>query len=108
MINIIIHKTLSLSGPLASYLTNKLGWRLTTVIGSILASAGLCLSAAAPNVYFLFFTAGGLVGLGLGIIYLPKMDCITQYFDKWRPLVTGITICGSGLGTFIMAPLTRV
>ena len=60
------------------------------------------------HLHHLFFTAGGLVGLGLGIIYLPKMDCITQYFDKWRPLVTGITICGSGLGTFIMAPLTQM
>jgi len=30
----------------------------------------------------------------------------TQYFDKKRPLVTGIAICGSGIGTFIFAPLT--
>jgi len=96
------------SGPIASYMTNKLGWRLTTVIGSVLASAGLCLSAVAPSVTFLYFTAGGLVGLGLGIIYLPRLDCITQYFDKRRPVVTGIAICGSGIGTFIMAPLCDV
>ena len=111
-------------GPIASYMTNRLGWRLTTVIGSVLASAGLCLSAVAPSVFFLYFTAGGLLGklsldiwspfvllvtgLGLGIIYLPRLDCITQYFDKKRPFVTGIAICGSGIGTFIMAPLTDV
>eukprot|EP00092_Neocalanus_flemingeri_P107362 GFUD01137806.1.p1 GENE.GFUD01137806.1~~GFUD01137806.1.p1 ORF type:complete len:506 (+),score=97.69 GFUD01137806.1:88-1605(+) len=96
------------SGPIASYMTNRLGWRLTTVIGSVLASAGLCLSAVAPSVFFLYFSAGGLLGLGLGIIYLPRLDCITQYFDKKRPFVTGIAICGSGIGTFIMAPLTDV
>jgi len=96
------------SGPVASYMTNRLGWRLTTVIGSILATAGLWLSAVAPSVHFLYFTAGGLLGLGLGIIYLPRLDCITQYFDKKRPFVTGIAICGSGIGTFIMAPLTDV
>jgi len=95
------------AGPIASYLTNRLGWRLTTVIGSVLASAGLCLSAVAPNVYFLYFTAGGLLGLGLGVIYLPRMDCITQYFDKRRPFVSGVAICGSGIGTFIFAPLTE-
>ena len=89
-------------------MTNKLGWRLTTIIGSVLASAGLCLSAVAPSIFFLYFTAGGLVGLGLGIIYLPRLDCITQYFDKRRPIVTGIAIAGSGIGTFIMAPLTDV
>ena len=32
-------------------------------------------------------------GLGLGIIYLPRLDCITQYFDKKRPLVTGCYNC---------------
>ena len=111
-------------GPIASYMTNRLGWRLTTVIDSVLASAGLCLSAVAPSVFILCFTAGGLLGkldlefwaklilvvsgLGLGIIYLPRLDCITQYFDKKRPFVTGIAICGSGIGTFIMAPLTDV
>ena len=93
-------------GPIASYMTNKLGWRLTTVIGSVLASAGLCLSAVAPSVVFLYFTAGGLVGLGLGNIYLPRLDCITQYFSEKRPLVTGIAICGSGIGTAVFAPAT--
>lgn len=94
------------SGPVASYLTNKLGWRLTTVIGSVIGGAGLMLSAVAPSVYFLYFSAGVLIGLGLGIIYLPRLDCITQYWDKKRPFVTGIAICGSGIGTFIFAPLT--
>jgi len=93
------------SGPIASYLTNKLGWRVTTVIGSVIGAAGLMLSAVAPNVYFLYFSAGCLIGLGLGIIYLPRLDCITQYFDKKRPIVTGVAICGSGIGTFIFAPL---
>jgi len=96
------------SGPIASWMTNKFGWRITTVIGSILGTAGLCLSAVAPNIPFLIFSAGGLLGLGLGIIYLPRLDCITQYFDKKRPFVTGLAICGSGIGTFIFAPLTEV
>ena len=85
------------------------------------------------------------LGLGLGIIYLPRLDCITQYFDKRRPFVTGnilekvktknqkclriiykfqinyynslmlkrlkywpgLAICGSGLGTFVFAPITQ-
>ena len=94
------------SGPVASYMTNKLGWRLTTVVGTVLATAGLLFSAPAPTVLFLHLPAGGRVGLGLGIIYLPRLDCITQYFDKRRPVVTGIAICGSGIGAAIMAPFT--
>lgn len=95
------------AGPVASFMTNRLGWRLTTVIGSVLAAVGLALSAVAPNVIFLYFSGGVCIGLGLGIIYLPRLDCITQYFDKYRPIVTGVAICGSGIGTFIFAPLTQ-
>ena len=105
---ISLSNVLRVSGPVASFLTNRLGWRLTTVIGSVLAAAGFALSAVAPNVIFLYFSAGVLIGLGLGIIYLPRLDCITQYFDKKRPFVTGVAICGSGIGTFIFAPLTEV
>ena len=99
-------KIFVISGPIASYLTNKLGWCRTTIFGSCVGAAGLMLSAISPNIYFLYISAGILIGLGLGIIYLPRLDCITQYFDKKRPLVTGLAICGSGIGTFIFAPLT--
>jgi len=95
------------SGPVASWMTNKLGWRLTTVIGSVIAAVGLATSAVAPSVIFLYFSGGLLIGLGLGIIYLPRLDCITQYFDRLRPIVTGVAICGSGIGTFIFAPFTQ-
>ena len=87
-------------------MTNMVGWRLTTIIGSVIAAAGFILSAFVPNVYFLYITAGVLIGLGLGIIYVPRLDCITQYFDKRRPFVTGVAICGSGIGTAIFAPFT--
>ena len=91
---------------MASYLTNMVGWTLTTIIGSVIAAAGFMLSAFVPSVHFLYITAGVMIGLGLGIIYLPRLDCITQYFTKKRPIVTGLAICGSGIGTFIFAPLT--
>lgn len=32
---------------------------------------------------------------------------MTCYFEKYRSLATGIAVCGSGLGTFIFAPLTE-
>ena len=93
-------------GPVASYLTNRLGWRMTTAIGSVIAAAGFMLSAFVTSVFMLYVSAGVMIGLGLGIIYLPRLDCITQYFSRKRPLVTGIAICGSGIGTAIFAPVT--
>ena len=48
-----------------------------------------------------------VAGLGLGMIYLPSIVMVSQYFSKRRALATGIAVCGSGVGTFIFAPLTN-
>jgi MFS family permease len=37
---------------------------------------------------------------------LEPSRALTCYFEKKRSLVTGIAVCGSGLGTFVFAPLT--
>ena len=39
------------------------------------------------------------------MIYLPAVIAAGFYFDKRRALATGIAVCGSGIGTFVMAPL---
>lgn len=40
------------------------------------------------------------------MIFVPAVIVIGFYFEKWRALATGIAVCGSGIGTFIMAPLS--
>ncbi|KAL8616121.1 hypothetical protein ACOMHN_066608 [Nucella lapillus] len=47
-----------------------------------------------------------VVGFGLGMIYLPAIVSVGYYFEKKRALATGIAVCGSGIGTFIFAPLS--
>ena len=47
-------------------------------------------------------------GIGLGLIYLPAIVSVTYYFEKRRAFATGLAVCGSGLGTFIFAPLTKI
>lgn len=46
-------------------------------------------------------------GIGLGLIYLPAIVSVTYYFEKKRSFATGLAVCGSGLGTFMFAPLTK-
>lgn len=93
------------AGPIASALTNKYGCRPVTIAGAVLASVGLVLSLLAPNITTLYFTIGVCAGLGFGLIYLPAIVSVTCYFEKRRAFATGIAVCGSGLGTFIFAPL---
>ena len=95
-------------GPIASMLVNKYGCRTVTFMGSVLAAFGLAISALAKSLIVLYFTIGVCTGLGFGLIYLPAIVCVSMYFEKHRSLATGIAVCGSGIGTFIWAPLTQV
>jgi len=37
-------------------------------------------------------------------MYLPSIVMVSFYFDRRRALATGIAVCGSGVGTFVLAP----
>jgi len=45
-----------------------------------------------------------MAGVGFGFMYLPSIVMVSFYFDKRRALATGIAVCGSGVGTFVLAP----
>ncbi|XP_062588832.1 monocarboxylate transporter 12-like [Saccostrea cucullata] len=97
-----------LVGPIASALTNRYGCRAVTIVGAIVAATGFILSLFAPNIYYLFFSFGVLSGLGFGLMYLPAIVSVSHYFEKKRSFATGIAVCGSGLGTFIFAPVSKL
>jgi len=41
-------------------------------------------------------------------MYLPSVVMVGFYFDKNRAMATGIAVCGSGIGTFILAPIVNL
>ncbi|TRY63483.1 hypothetical protein TCAL_06855 [Tigriopus californicus] len=94
-----------MSGPIVGGLVNKYGCRPVCITGSIVSCAGLLLSTISPNVPVLMLTYGVIGGFGLGLIYLPAVVAVGYYFEKKRALATGISVCGSGVGTFLFAPL---
>ncbi|XP_016939325.1 monocarboxylate transporter 12 [Drosophila suzukii] len=95
------------SGPISSSFVNRYGCRAVTIAGAILASSCIIVSMFAQNVLTLIITIGFGTGLGFGLIYLPAIVSVTQYFEARRSLATGIAVCGSGFGTFVFAPLTE-
>ncbi|XP_057672845.1 monocarboxylate transporter 12 isoform X3 [Diorhabda carinulata] len=104
ILSILVGVTLG-SGPLSSYFVNRYGCRAVTIAGSILGAACLVASFYAENVLTLCITIGIGTGTGFGLIYLPAIVSVTTYFEKKRSLATGIAVCGSGLGTFLFAPI---
>ena len=94
-----------MSGPIVGGLVNKFGCRPVCIAGSIVACIGFVLSIFSPNVPVLMLTYGIIGGFGLGLIYLPSVVAVGYYFESKRALATGIAVCGSGVGTFVFAPL---
>ncbi|XP_050361709.1 monocarboxylate transporter 12 [Nymphalis io] len=105
IVSILVGVTLS-SGPISSSFVNRWGCRSVTVAGALLSATCVTLSAFANNVTTLIFTVGIGAGVGFGLIYLPAIVSVTVWFERYRSLATGIAVCGSGLGTFLFAPIT--
>ncbi|XP_072931616.1 monocarboxylate transporter 9-like [Epargyreus clarus] len=97
-----------LSGPIASFLTDRYGCRRMTIFGSLLAALGFVISAFVDNMETLFITFGIMAGFGLSLCYVAAVVIVAYYFEKKRSLATGISVCGSGIGTFLFAPLSYV
>lgn len=95
-------------GPFVSALTNRYGFRLVTICGSLIASTAFALCYFAPEIIYLHILYGVFGGIGFCFIYMPSVIIVGYYFEKWRPLATGIALCGSGAGTFVMGPISQM
>lgn len=42
------------------------------------------------------------------MMYLPAVVGVGQYFEKKRSIATGIAVCGTGIGTFCIAPIGKL
>lgn len=56
--------------------------------------------------FFFFLLINHKGGVGAGLIYVPAVITTGFYFERWRALATGIAVCGSGIGAFVLAPVT--
>lgn len=94
-----------LAGPIASYLSDRYGCRKVCIIGALLSAAGFILSVFANSIEVLLLTFS-LSGLGLALCYVTSIVIVAYYFEKRRSLATGLSACGTGIGTFGFPPLT--
>ncbi|XP_060849164.1 uncharacterized protein LOC132928483 isoform X2 [Rhopalosiphum padi] len=94
-------------GPVGSALVDKFGCRKMTILGGIISGLGFIISSFADSIEMVFFTFGFLSGLGLCLCYVTAVVSIAYWFDKKRTLATGLGACGTGIGTFLYAPMTQ-
>ncbi|KAJ8365655.1 hypothetical protein SKAU_G00144860 [Synaphobranchus kaupii] len=92
-----------IASPICSACVLNFGARPVTIFSGVMVAGGLMLSAFAPNVQFLIFSYGIVVGLGLGLVYAATVTITCQYFDKRRGLALGIVTTGTSVGGFLYA-----
>ncbi|GME31889.1 major facilitator superfamily protein [Neofusicoccum parvum] len=68
------------------------------VVAEETPSCGFILASFATSLWQLYLTQGVLVGLGLGMAFLPVVPIASQWFVKKRSLTNGIVSAGSGTG----------
>uniref|UniRef100_A0A4W5QKC8 Monocarboxylate transporter 9 n=1 Tax=Hucho hucho TaxID=62062 RepID=A0A4W5QKC8_9TELE len=92
-----------IASPVCSACVDNFGARPVTIFSGVMVAGGLMLSAFAPNVQFLIFSYGIVVGLGCGLVYAATLTITCQYFDKRRGLALGIVTTGTSVGGFLYA-----
>ena len=72
-----------------------------------MASIGFLAAAFSNNIYLLYLFFGVIAGCGLSLCYVASIIIVAYYFDRRRSFATGISVCGSGVGTFLFAPIAN-
>lgn len=92
-----------LLSPISGILVDKIGLRMTTLIGGVLTAGGMLLSSIyVTNINVLYFTYAIMYGLGAALTYTPSLAILGHYFKKHIGIVNGIVTSGSSVFTAIM------
>ncbi|KAL4640107.1 monocarboxylate transporter 9-like [Arapaima gigas] len=94
-----------LASPICSACVMNFGAKPVVIFSGVMVAGGHFLSAFSPNVQFLIFSYGIVVGLGCGLVYAATVTITCQYFDKRRGLALGFVTTGTSVGGFLYATL---
>jgi MFS family permease len=98
---------MGLGSFLAGYLSDRFGARPVVLGGGVLLGAGLILSGRAEALWQFYVSFGVLVGFGVSCFYVPLTVTAIRWFEHRRGMAASIVSSGNGLGTLVLAPLTR-
>ncbi|RFU27421.1 hypothetical protein B7463_g8925, partial [Scytalidium lignicola] len=69
--------------------------------GSFLTVFSLMMTSLCTEYWQVFLAQGLALGLGLGLLFIPSVAIVSQYFDTKKALAMGIAASGSSLGGVI-------
>ncbi|KMP05131.1 hypothetical protein CIRG_04812 [Coccidioides immitis RMSCC 2394] len=93
--------------PFVTILARETGARFTMGLGVVFLVSGFVAASFVKRLWQLYISQGVMVGLGIGLVYIPNVAIISQWFDKKRSLANGICGAGSGLGGLMFSFTTE-
>lgn len=88
-------------------LSDRFGTRIVVLAGGVILGLGLIAASQAATLWRFQALFGLLVGLGAGSFYAPLTATVTRWFTANRSLAVALVSSGMGLGTLLVAPLSR-
>jgi MFS family permease len=88
-------------------LSDRFGTRLVVLAGSVILGAGLIGASLAATLLQFQLLFGLLVGLAAGSFYTPLTASVTRWFTTNRSLAVALVSAGMGVGSLLIAPLSR-
>ncbi|MFH1652019.1 MAG: MFS transporter [Chloroflexota bacterium] len=85
---------------------DRFGPRVVLTAGGFLLGAGYLLLSRTTAVWHFYLLYAGVIGSGMGCIWVPLMSTIARWFTARRSIMTACVMAGSGIGTFTLAPIT--
>ncbi len=88
-------------------LSDRFGTRAVVMAGGILLGIGLIAGSQAATLWQFQLLFGITVGLAAGSFYAPLTANVTRWFTANRSLAVALVSAGMGLGSLLIAPLSR-
>jgi len=89
-------------GVFSGSLADRISARVVIGLGIVLLALGFFLSSLASDSLQWFLVCFCLlVGLGVGLVYVPMVTAVQRWFVKNRSKASGIALAGTGVGTFV-------
>lgn len=92
---------LLLVGSIAGPIYDKGYLRSLVISGSFFIVFGLMMTSISTEYYQVFLAQGVTVGLGCGLLLIPGLAVIAQYFTTKRALTIGIAASGGSVGALL-------
>jgi len=89
---------------LGGRLTDRFGSRVVLSACGFFLGLGYILMSQINALWQLYLFYGVLVGIGMGLYWVPLMAVVLRWFDRRRTLALGIVASGIGVGQLIFPP----